>query len=296
MSKTGGGRGTNQHQIKGVSQAQGPSGGRGPRESLARLDAPIHAATQGHHAVDPLPLPDETALVGLEQFRSKGTERSISRFASRRTNLIFNDMALEGMNFTEPEIAEILEGKPPQTTTDDDEINQILDLSEATDAMISDVRSGTFQLNREASNRYNQIAMRHWTMEPGIILGTGRVVGRPRVNAMGRIFNPPPTGENGENLVRIYDQGVRQIRKQYSHPAAQAVGYSAHAAYSQFYADGNKRTSRLMMNGHLMSHGYDGLVTPVEREVEYNETLAHMYTEADPEPYMNFLLSLYDDH
>lgn len=294
MSKTGGGRGTNQHHIKGTSQARSPSSGT-TSESQATLANLVPQRPQAIQAVTPLPMPDEAELEGLEHFHPGSTDRAVSRLMARRTNLIFNDMALEGMSYTEPEIGDILEGKPPMTTTADDEINQILDLSEATDYVIGLCRSGDFTLGKATSDEVNGLAMRSWIISPGAFRGEGVAQGGGDVNTMGVPFKAPDHGPDGENLRRIYAQGLEEITSRYDHPAAQAAAYAAFGAYNQFYGDGNKRTSRLMMNGHLMSHGYDALVTPVAREVQYNQSLHTLYTETDPAPLMNFFLSLYDD-
>lgn len=111
---------------------------------------------------------------------------------------------------------------------------------------------------------------------------------------MGQTYQALDPGVGGRDLRPIFEAGRREILT-IVHPVLRAVTYSAFAIRNQFYFDGNKRTSRYMMNGHLIAHGYDGIVTPEARKVEYNRSLASLFINADARPYIEFTLSCYDD-
>ncbi|MFZ5593664.1 MAG: hypothetical protein ACOY4D_05285 [Pseudomonadota bacterium] len=60
-------------------------------------------------------------------------------------------------------------------------------------------------------------------------------------------------------------------------------------ALQQFFFDGNKRTSRLMMNGILMSAGIDAISIPAARKQEFNEKMIRFYATRDATEMMAFL-------
>jgi Fic family protein len=111
---------------------------------------------------------------------------------------------------------------------------------------------------------------------------------------MGVTFHAFPPGPHGITLCEVFAENVEKIEK-IEHPLLRGVTYSAMAAYHQFYFDANKRTGRFVMNAVLMSHGYEAIVTPASLRGEYNEALRHMCMEADLTPYIDFLLSIYDE-
>ena len=61
-------------------------------------------------------------------------------------------------------------------------------------------------------------------------------------------------------------------------------------ALQQFYFDGNKRTSRFMMNGILMSDGLDAISVPAARAQEFNENMVRFYVGKDATGMMSFLI------
>ena len=61
------------------------------------------------------------------------------------------------------------------------------------------------------------------------------------------------------------------------------------AALHQFYFDGNKRTGRAMMNGHLLSHGLDALSIPAAARHTFNATMVGFYRTKDATAMLGFL-------
>ena len=54
------------------------------------------------------------------------------------------------------------------------------------------------------------------------------------------------------------------------------MAYFLFGALQQFYFDGNKRTSRFMMNGILMSNGFDAISEPAARLQDFNEKMVRV--------------------
>lgn len=57
----------------------------------------------------------------------------------------------------------------------------------------------------------------------------------------------------------------------------------------------NKRTSRFMMNGILMSNGMDAISVPASRAQEFNEAMMRFYITKDASEMMTFLVSCHPD-
>lgn len=111
---------------------------------------------------------------------------------------------------------------------------------------------------------------------------------------MGRDYQAPDPGPGSRELAGMSAAGLTEIRA-IEHPVLRGVAYCAFATRNQFYFDGSKRTGRYMMNGHLIAHGYDGIVTPESRKSEYNRSLVARFMDADARPYIELTLSCYDD-
>jgi len=282
VSKTGGGPGTNQYGVRGVGKTAA---------SNSEPEVSLEFETPSAVEAGELDWGSESSY-DLSGFEPASSSRAIDRLQHRRVNLIFNDAKLEGNNYTEPQVQTLLTG-PGFDDADDFDAKQILALSEGTDLVIQRVLDGTFTLTRETSNDVHRAVAVEEALEVGHFRGEGSGHGGGTVDAMGLEFHGPATGEKGENLRRIYDQGLERIVR-IEHPALRAVTYAAFAAYNQFYFDGNKRTSRLMMNGELMAHGFDAIVTPATKQLEYNRSLRHMFEFGDARPYIEFTLSCFD--
>lgn len=76
------------------------------------------------------------------------------------------------------------------------------------------------------------------------------------VSIAGTNHAPPPA----ELLDGIFNEGIAKIC-QIPNPHERAIVFFLFGSLQQFFWDGNTRTSRLMMNGVLLSHGYDVINT-----------------------------------
>ena len=50
---------------------------------------------------------------------------------------------------------------------------------------------------------------------------------------------------------------------------------------NRIFLDGNKRTTRLLMNGQLLQAGYDAITSPTRRTEEFNRTMIGFYNSQD---------------
>lgn len=240
---------------------------------------------------------DEVTWTGhgydLDGIAPKGVERAIRRFQHRKTSLVFNDAALEGNTFTEPEVHTLIGGRSVGGHTDH-EADQIIALSEGSDLLLRRVRNGRFRLDKGMSDDLHRLIAQADALDAGLFRGEGGADGGGHVRAAGHDFTASAPGPGGVRLRQIYDNGLSRLSR-IDDAVVRATAYSAFATYHQFYFDGNKRTARFMMNGELMSHGFDAIVVPKSREAEYHASLTEMFRTGELDPYIEFLVSCYDD-
>jgi Fic family protein len=95
---------------------------------------------------------------------------------------------------------------------------------------------------------------------------------------------PPDTlqvkGEMG-NFIEWYNHDAQKM-----HPVERAGRVHADFVKIHPFVDGNGRTSRLLMNLELMKDGYPPVVLPVEKRLEYYETLDRAHTVGDYTPFL----------
>lgn len=223
---------------------------------------------------------DSDAL-DLSAFKQMETRRAITRFRARIVGHVWDAAALEGNPITLPEVQTLLEGITVKGRKLDDE-QQVLALAESTNFVADLVERNEFELSKPVSDRIHYLVARHEAIEAGHFReeGSARGGGLVRLGELGDYQASEP-GEGAKILIAEYDSAIEYLKTEVAHPAEQAMGYFLAGAYRQFYFDGNKRTSRLNMNGHLLANGYDAISIPAARRLEFNEHLRRLFYEAD---------------
>lgn len=83
-----------------------------------------------------------------------------------------------------------------------------------------------------------------------------------------------------------------QKEKDSLHPVERAARVHADFVKIHPFVDGNGRTSRLLMNLELMKSGFPPVVLPVEKRLEYYETLDSAHTKNDYEPFLALISNI----
>lgn len=217
-------------------------------------------------------------------------ERCRHRFRASLPHLIWNAAALEGNNFTLPEVQTLLEGVTVGGRSLDD-TQQILALSEGYSFVDELVGAGQFELTKSVSDEIHARVAVHEAIESGHFRGEGSVTGGGIVRlANGGVAPRFAAGEGGELLLERFSRTVEYL-SELSDPRERALVYFASATRQQVYFDGNKRTARLMMSGELMSNGFDAVSVPFARKFEFNRALDELFTSDDATSFIGFLIS-----
>ena len=108
-------------------------------------------------------------------------------------------------------------------------------------------------------------------------------------------YTPLPTLEGAPELNHVFGQGLAALDQQVPQPFEKAAAFFLFGALQQFFFDGNKRTSRFMMNGILMSSGMDAISIPAAKAQDFNEKMVRFYMAKDATEMMEFLVSCHPD-
>ena len=82
----------------------------------------------------------------------------------------------------------------------------------------------------------------------------------------------------------------------FAYPTIELMAAAMHQSLVKNHplVDGNKRTSRFIMNGILMSAGIDAISVPAAKVQEFNEKMVRFYLNKDATEMMEFMVGCYE--
>jgi len=223
-------------------------------------------------------------------------ERVVFRFSRMLPEYVWDAGVLEGNPFTFPEVKTLLEGVTVGGRKLSDQ-EQILNLAESSKFLIELVKHGQFRLDKGTFCALNGRVARGEALEWGHFRGEGTETAyTPDValGARGR-FTPLPTEQGAERLNEVFANGIRALQEHVSNPFEKAAAFFLFGSLSQFFFDGNKRTSRFMMNGVLMTEGIDAISIPAVRATAFNSRMVDFYITRDATEMMAFVLDCHPE-
>jgi hypothetical protein len=191
--------------------------------------------------------------------------------------IVYDTVHLEGNPFTFPEVKTLLEGITVGGHKLSDE-RQVLNQAKSWKVLLDKVQRGIFVVDRRTFCELQAIVAAEEAMEWGMFR-TGPVT------IAGTGYRPPPAVD----LDELFDQGLATLAA-IQHPHWKAILFFLFGSLNQFFWDGNKRTARLIMNGMLMSSGYDIINIPAKKRLEFNETMIRFYDGRDAAEMVAFLV------
>lgn len=229
-----------------------------------------------------------------ERVSVHSTERVCFRFHKMLPEFVWDAGVLEGNPFTFPEVKTLLDGVTVggRKLTDQE---QILNLAESSKRLLAMVKSGEFKLAKSVFTEINGIVARNEALEWGVFRGEGKeTLYTPNVG-LGDAgwFTPIATAAGAPALNQVFEEGVKQLDT--CPPFERALAFFLFGALQQFFFDGNKRTSRFIMNGVLMSNGIDAISVPAGKAQAFNEKMVRFYQSRDGTEMLQFLVSCHPD-
>lgn len=221
-------------------------------------------------------------------------DRVCFEFKRALPSFVWDAGVLENNPFTFPEVLTLMDGVTVggRKLTDQE---QILNLAESSKHLLKIVKSGQFVLNKTVFTSLHNIVARNEALEWGHFRGEGEEKNYTPAVSLGTSgrYSPIRTSPGARELNQVFEQGVRVLTE--LAPSEQALALFLFGALQQFFFDGNKRTSRFMMNGILLSHGMNALSVPAARALEFNEKMVDFYLTKDGTTMMQFLASCHPD-
>lgn len=197
-----------------------------------------------------------------------------------RVDYIYNTAALEGNAMTYPEVATLLEGITVGGHKLSDE-QQILNQNRSVDLLFSMLDKECFGLTKKILCSLHTEVAKDEALTWGIFRDGN-------VNIGGTDYLPP----SSDKLDLIFEKGVLAINK-IEHPLLKALSYFLFGARTQLFYDGNKRVSRLMMNGLLLSEGYPMLNIKAKDKLFFNQNMIEFYESGNYVCTLKYLSNYY---
>ncbi len=208
----------------------------------------------------------------------RDVRRACFRVRKVLEGVVHDTVALEGNPFTLPEVKTLLEGVTVGGHRLDDE-RQVLNQAASWKALLAAVDRGTFELDKATFCDLHALVAREEALEWGAFR-TGSVT------IAGTNFEPPPW----EKLASIFEEGLATLNR-IDGLHERAIAMYLFGALNQFFYDGNRRTSRLMMNGILLGAGEEAISVPARRRLEFNEAMIRFYDSLDGTEMIRFMAS-----
>ena len=181
---------------------------------------------------------------------------------------------------TYPEVQTLLEGITVGGHKLRDE-QQILNQNKSVTLLLELIENNIFFVNKKIFLQlHNKVAFEE-AFEWGIFRKRG-------VNIGGTTYLPPLA----EDLDNIFEAGLKEIKK-IKHPIVKAISFFLFGAKCQFFYEGNKRTSRLMMNGILLDAGYPILNIKAKDKLELNRHMIDFYNGKEMNHCIKYLTHYY---
>jgi hypothetical protein len=223
-------------------------------------------------------------------------ERVVFRFHRMLPEYVWDAGVLEGNPFTFPEVKTLLEGVTVGGRKLSDQ-EQILNLAESSKHLMDVVKTREFRLEKSTFCSLHALVARGEALEWGHFRGEGlekQFMPDVALGERGR-FTPLATEPGAVRLNEVFASGIRSLEQNVSNPFERATAFFLFGSLQQFFFDGNKRTSRFMMNGILMTEGIDAVSIPAIRAAEFNSRMVDFYTNRDATEMMTFVLDCHPD-
>lgn len=203
---------------------------------------------------------------------------------------------LEGNPFTFPEVKTLLEGVTVGGHKLSDEV-QILNLGKSSNYLLNLVRHQEFTFAKSTFCSLHALVAQNEALEWGHFRGEGIETHFTPDVALGKRgrYTPLATEPGAARLNEVFATGVRSLEQSVSNPFERAAAFFLFGSLQQFFFDGNKRTSRFMMNGILMTEGIDAISIPAIRAAEFNSRMVEFYTNRDADEMMAFVLDCHPE-
>ncbi len=201
------------------------------------------------------------------------------------SELVFDAVNLEGVNYTLPEVQTLLDGVTVGGHKQTDELitqNQI----KAWQFLFAVIEKQAFDLSAQfVCQMQAKVAQQEALTWAEFRSGGVSIAGTDYL---------PPDHTKLADLWRVLAE--KSLPNDIDGIYQYAVSLFLQMARNQFFYDGNKRTGRLMMNGILLTNGLPVINLPASKQLEFNQLMLDFYPSDDEMPMQAFMRSCLNAH
>ena len=193
--------------------------------------------------------------------------RVLFAFQRNLDGYIWNEAKLEGNPLSFAEVKTFIDGITvgQRKVTD---VQQVMQLIYSGRLLLNLLKAGKFELNRNVFTALHSADARNAPTNP-------------------KFFK--------YEWIGLFEDGVTALEAHVQDPFEKGAAFFLFGALQQFFLDGNKRTSRFMMNGILMTAGIDAISVPASKAQDFNEKMVRFYMHKDATEMMTFLVECHPD-
>jgi len=217
-----------------------------------------------------------------ESISGYGVDRQTAYFRLKKlmSEFVWDLVCLEDNPYSFSEVQTLIEGITVGGHTLFDQ-KQILNQFASLKQLLDIIKNDSFVFEKETILSAHKLIAEEEALKWGC-LRDGQVC------ISGTEHKPPQSDE----LPSLMSKGIREIAK-IDNPFERALVYFCFGSINQFFYDGNKRTSRWVMNAILMSNGYNYLSVPCSKKSEFNTSMVRFYDSRDASEVIEFMRSCY---
>jgi Fic family protein len=208
------------------------------------------------------------------------TARALFMAEKMRPDFVYHTAALEGNPFTFPEVKTLIEGITVGGHKQSD-AEQVMNLNLALTHVIGLVKAGTFKIDATTACAIQGIVAKREALKWGEFRDGA-------VFIAGTSYQPPKPAE----LPSVFSQGEAVINAE-PDPIFRAFLVFLWGSLNQFFYDGNKRTSRFLAIGTLLTAGYPPLLILAKDQLIYNQVMTRFYDTQDATEALEWLYGYY---
>jgi len=218
-------------------------------------------------------------------------------FHKNMAAFVWDATVLEGNPCTFPQVQTLISGITVGGIKISDQ-EQVINLAKSCQELHRILNDGSFSFDRQVFLSLHEILAKEEALEWGVFRGEGKQTDYTPHVALGQhgTHQPLATQPGADNLIQVFESGCKALNAECSNPFEKGAAFFLFGALQQFFFDGNKRTSRLMMNGIMMSNGLYALSIPAEKSQDFHEKMVRFYRQKDATEMFAFLAQCHPEY
>lgn len=173
---------------------------------------------------------------------------------------------------------------------------QIINLKKACNELLNKISDNRFSLTKEDFCSFNNLIAFEESLEWGHFRGEGEVIDVTPYVSLGELgrHEPIQTEKDAPLLNNHFERAISSLNS-FDNSLEKSLVFFLYGALQQFFFDGNKRSSRFMMNGILMSSNSYPISVPAKNVQEYNEKMVRFYKGKNADEMIAFLVNCHQE-